>query len=109
MVGRRTFKAKRIEQALTYGELARFLGVTKRTVRNWEAGQGTGNQAFEAGVYDGEIKQLLQLLPQGHALAFLPGELKARLVDLHPLLAQPRTELFCEINAIIAETLDKLL
>ena len=68
MVGRCTFRAKRIELNLTYGELGRFLGVTERTVRNWEEGRGAGNHAFETGVYDAEIKPLLHLLPRGQAL-----------------------------------------
>ena len=109
MVERRTFKAKRIELKLTYGELARFLGVTARTIRTWEEGQGEGNNAFETGLYDAEIQPLLQLLPHSQALAYLPVELKTRLLALHSLLAKPSQELLSDINAIITETLEELL
>ena len=110
MSGRRsTFKAKRIELKLTYGELARFLGVTVNTIRNWEIGQGEGNSAFEAGAYDAEIQPLLQLLPHSQALAYLPTELKTRLLTLHPLLAKPNAALIGEINSIITETLEESL
>ena len=109
MVERRTFKAKRIELKLTYGELARFLGVTVRTIRNWEEGHGDENRAFAEGVYDAEIKPLLHLLPKGRALAFLPTELKARLLALLPLLAQGNPLLYDEIQSIIAETLKDIL
>ena len=109
MVERRTFKAKRIELKLSCRELARFLGVTWRTICNWEVGRGEGNSAFEAGVFDAEIQPLLQLLPHGQALAYLPAELKTRLLALHPLLARNNAVLVGEINSIITETLQELL
>ena len=109
MVERRTFKAKRIKLQLTYGELARFLGVTVNTIRNWEAGHGAGNKAVEEGAYDVEIHFLLPMLPRVQALAYLPVELKTRLLTLHPLLTKPSQELLSDINVIITETLEELL
>ncbi len=93
---------------LSFGELARFLGVTERTVRNWEAGQGRCDRAFLEGRYDGEIIPLLQLLPRGEALAYLPSELKARLLALQPLLLSSNSELLNQLNTIQKETLEKL-
>lgn len=110
MPGKRSsFKAKRIELKLTYRELARFLGVTVKTVRNWEAGRGEGNRAFETGIYDAEIHHLLQLLPYWNAHAYLPTELKARLLSLQHLLTKPSQRLVDDINSIIAEALEELL
>ena len=101
----RIFRTKRRLLNLSYGELARFLGVTEKTIRNWEAGQGSGNHDFEEGVYDGEILPLLRLLPKLRGLAFLPAELKARLLALQPLLTPLKPPLACAINSIIADTL----
>ncbi len=110
MSGRRsTFIAKRMKLKLTFRELARFLGVTARTIHIWEAGQGEGNNAFETGVYDAEIQTLLQLLPHNQALAYMPAELKTRLLALHSLLAKPSQELISDINSIITETLEEIL
>ncbi len=106
---RRRFHAKRLALNLSYSELARFLGVTTNTIRNWEAGHGEGNSAFEAGVYDAEVLPLLDFLPHCQALALLPTELKTRLLALYPLLAHNNAELVGEINSLITKTLEELL
>ena len=104
----RAFRAKRMELGLSYGELARFLGVTEKTIRNWEAGQGRGDRDFLEGRFDLELRPLLELLPRASALAFLPTELKSRLLALRPLLLSFNPELMNQLNTLQKETLEGL-
>ena len=98
-------RSKRLSLGLSYRDLARFLGVSERSIRLWETNQGHGNEAFSNGSYDGEIHPLLQLLPHIRGAAHLPTELKQRLLNFHPLLSHPNPHLLEQIRNIQKETL----
>ena len=103
---RQSFRAKRLSLGLSYQDTARFLGVSERTIRNWEATPPRGSQEFAHGRYDAEVHPLLRLLPHASGLAFLPQELKARLLALHARLRHPAPNLLEVIHHIQKEALE---